>query len=77
MTENDVIAAMKRCYSFCRCIRGLDETEWRLLRLRYGLNGGPKHTLDEIAKELGTNAEAVSAIERGITSTLKTYAYRM
>jgi RNA polymerase sigma factor (sigma-70 family) len=45
-------------------IAELPETERRVLRLRYGLNGSPEpQTLARIGRELGVSAERVRQIE--------------
>jgi RNA polymerase primary sigma factor len=41
----------------------LKPKELRVLRLRYGLDGGPTRTLQEIGRELGISYEAVRQIE--------------
>ena len=54
----------ERCRSAVRRWLGrLDQRERRILASRYGIGGGPKHTLREIGRELGISKERVRQIE--------------
>lgn len=44
-------------------LQSLDERERRILILRFGLEGGEPHTLEEVAKEFGVTRERIRQIE--------------
>jgi RNA polymerase primary sigma factor len=52
-------------------MRVLSPRERQVLRLRYGLAGGPEHTLGEIADQLGVTSERVRQIESAALSKLR------
>jgi RNA polymerase primary sigma factor len=41
----------------------LDQREQSILRLRFGLNGGDKHTLEEVGEQFGVTRERIRQIE--------------
>ncbi|MGL4306606.1 MAG: sigma-70 family RNA polymerase sigma factor [Mycobacteriaceae bacterium] len=49
----------------------LDEREQQVIRLRYGLEDGQPHTLDQIGKTFGLSRERVRQIEREVMSKLR------
>lgn len=49
----------------------LDERERAVIRMRYGLDDGRSHTLDEIGREFGLSRERIRQIERETMSKLR------
>jgi RNA polymerase nonessential primary-like sigma factor len=49
----------------------LEEREQRVLRMRYGLDDGKPHTLDEIGKAFGLSRERIRQIERETMAKLR------
>jgi RNA polymerase primary sigma factor len=49
----------------------LDYREERILRLRYGLNGGEPHSLKEVGELLGLSRERIRQIEKQALATLR------
>jgi RNA polymerase nonessential primary-like sigma factor len=54
-----------------RVLATLDEREQSVIRLRYGLDDGQPHTLDQIGKRFGLSRERVRQIEREVMSKLR------
>jgi RNA polymerase nonessential primary-like sigma factor len=54
-----------------RVLSTLDEREQSVIRLRYGLDDGQPHTLDQIGKRFGLSRERVRQIEREVMSKLR------
>jgi len=54
-----------------RVLATLDEREQAVIRLRYGLEDGQPHTLDQIGKRFGLSRERVRQIEREVMSKLR------
>jgi RNA polymerase nonessential primary-like sigma factor len=54
-----------------RVLGTLDEREQSVIRLRYGLDDGQPHTLDQIGKQFGLSRERVRQIEREVMSKLR------
>ena len=54
-----------------RVLATLDEREQLVIRLRYGLDDGQPHTLDQIGKRFGLSRERVRQIEREVMSKLR------
>jgi RNA polymerase nonessential primary-like sigma factor len=54
-----------------RVLATLDEREQSVIRLRYGLDDGQPHTLDQIGKHFGLSRERVRQIEREVMSKLR------
>jgi len=54
-----------------RVLATLDEREQSVIRLRYGLDDGMPHTLDQIGKRFGLSRERVRQIEREVMSKLR------
>ena len=50
----------------------LDEREQMVVRMRYGLDDGKPHTLDEIGRVFGISRERVRQIERDSMAKLRT-----
>jgi RNA polymerase primary sigma factor len=44
-------------------LKGLTPNERKILRLRYGLDGAPEHSLKEVGKKLGVTYEAIRQVE--------------
>jgi RNA polymerase nonessential primary-like sigma factor len=54
-----------------RVLSTLDQREQSVIRLRYGLDDGQPHTLDQIGKRFGLSRERVRQIEREVMSKLR------
>jgi RNA polymerase nonessential primary-like sigma factor len=54
-----------------RVLGTLDEREQSVIRLRYGLDDGQPHTLDQIGKRFSLSRERVRQIEREVMSKLR------
>jgi RNA polymerase nonessential primary-like sigma factor len=54
-----------------RVLATLDAREQSVIRLRYGLDDGQPHTLDQIGKRFGLSRERVRQIEREVMSKLR------
>ncbi|MGH3757970.1 sigma-70 family RNA polymerase sigma factor [Actinophytocola sp.] len=54
-----------------RVLATLDEREQSVIRLRYGLDDGQPHTLDQIGKRFSLSRERVRQIEREVMSKLR------
>jgi RNA polymerase nonessential primary-like sigma factor len=54
-----------------RVLATLDDREQSVIRLRYGLDDGMPHTLDQIGKRFGLSRERVRQIEREVMSKLR------
>jgi RNA polymerase nonessential primary-like sigma factor len=54
-----------------RVLATLDEREQSVIRLRYGLDDGQPHTLDQIGKRFGLSRERVRQIEREVMAKLR------
>jgi len=54
-----------------RVLGTLDDREQSVIRLRYGLDDGQPHTLDQIGKHFGLSRERVRQIEREVMSKLR------
>ncbi|MET3806649.1 RNA polymerase nonessential primary-like sigma factor [Nakamurella sp. UYEF19] len=54
-----------------KVLRTLDEREQSVVRLRYGLDDGRPHTLDEIGRVFGISRERVRQIERDSMAKLR------
>jgi RNA polymerase nonessential primary-like sigma factor len=54
-----------------RVLSTLDDREQSVIRLRYGLDDGQPHTLDQIGKRFGLSRERVRQIEREVMSKLR------
>jgi len=54
-----------------RVLATLDDREQSVIRLRYGLDDGQPHTLDQIGKRFGLSRERVRQIEREVMSKLR------
>jgi len=54
-----------------RVLGTLDDREQSVIRLRYGLDDGQPHTLDQIGKRFGLSRERVRQIEREVMSKLR------
>ena len=52
----------------------LNERERQVIRLRYGLDGGRTHTLEEIGEQLNVTRERVRQIEARAMEKLRTNA---
>ena len=55
-----------------RVLHTLDDRERSVVRLRYGLEDGRPHTLDEIGRQFGISRERVRQIERDSMAKLRT-----
>jgi len=60
----------------CECVRlamrtHLSPREQTVLRLRYGMDGGPRRTLSQVAGELGITSERVRQIEKSALRRLR------
>jgi len=51
---------------------GLDEREKEVLELRFGLDGGKTHTLEEVAKRFNLTRERIRQIETRALRKLRT-----
>ncbi len=49
----------------------LDERELQIIKLRYGIGGGPERTQRDIAKQLGISRSYVSRIEKSALEKLR------
>lgn len=74
MTNDELIDQMRRSFKFCQMVRSFSDTEWKYLRLRYGLAGNRRHYPREI-EETGLIVGEVERIERRVLRILKTYAH--
>jgi RNA polymerase nonessential primary-like sigma factor len=54
-----------------RVLATLEEREQKVIRLRYGLDDGQPHTLDQIGKRFGLSRERVRQIEREVMAKLR------
>jgi RNA polymerase primary sigma factor len=54
-----------------RALRHLPERERRVLELRYGLDGGPQRTLEQVGKVMGSPREQVRLVQRSAVSRFK------
>ena len=54
-----------------KVLKTLDEREQSVVRLRYGLDDGRPHTLDEIGRVFGISRERVRQIERDSMAKLR------
>jgi RNA polymerase primary sigma factor len=54
-----------------RRLLGLDDREKLILRLRFGLDGSYRHTLDDVAAGLGMSRETVREIEATMLAKLR------
>jgi RNA polymerase nonessential primary-like sigma factor len=54
-----------------RVLATLDDREQSVIRLRYGLDDGQPHTLDQIGKRFGLSRERVRQIEREVMGKLR------
>ena len=58
-----------------RVLATLDDREQKVIRLRYGLDDGQPHTLDQIGKRFGLSRDRVRQIEREVMAKLlRSYA---
>ena len=48
-----------------------DELEKKILELRYGLNDGVQHTLEEVGQEFGVTRERIRQIEAKVHEKLR------
>jgi len=65
--EDKTVTAMLR-----EMVKTLPSREATILRFRYGLDGGPERTLDEVGKKFGVTRERVRQIQNGALHTLRT-----
>jgi len=68
--ETQVVAAFMH-EDINKVLRTLDEREQSVVRLRYGLDDGRPHTLDEIGRVFGISRERVRQIERDSMAKLR------
>jgi len=68
--ENAVVAGFMHD-DIDRVLRTLDDRERTVVRLRYGLDDGRPHTLDEIGRVFGISRERVRQIERDSMAKLR------
>jgi RNA polymerase nonessential primary-like sigma factor len=54
-----------------RVLATLDQREQQVIRMRYGLEDGQPHTLDQIGRHFGLSRERVRQIEREVMSKLR------
>jgi RNA polymerase nonessential primary-like sigma factor len=54
-----------------RVLATLDQREQQVIRMRYGLEDGQPHTLDQIGRQFGLSRERVRQIEREVMSKLR------
>lgn len=54
-----------------RVLATLEDREQKVIRLRYGLDDGQPHTLDQIGKRFGLSRERVRQIEREVIAKLR------
>src|ERR687893_1152984 len=54
-----------------RVLATLEDREQKVIRLRYGLDDGQPHTLDQIGKRFGLSRERVRQIEREVMAKLR------
>jgi RNA polymerase nonessential primary-like sigma factor len=54
-----------------RVLATLEDREQKVIRLRYGLDDGQPHTLDQIGKRFGLSRERVRQIEREVMTKLR------
>ncbi|MDQ2706335.1 MAG: sigma-70 family RNA polymerase sigma factor [Actinomycetota bacterium] len=54
-----------------RVLATLDEREQNVIRMRYGLDDGQPHTLDQIGRRFGLSRERVRQIEREVMAKLR------
>lgn len=68
--ENSVIASL--LHTDVRSVLAtLDDREQQVIRLRFGLDDGQPHTLDQIGKAFGLSRERVRQIEREVMGKLR------
>ena len=54
-------------------LQRLDERERTVIQLRYGLDGNPPKTLDEVSKQIGRTRERVRQIQKKAINKLRAY----
>lgn len=69
--EDDIIEEMEK-EQLREIVKGLDEREKQILKLRFGLDGEETHTLEEIGETFNITRERVRQIEKKSLQKLKT-----
>ena len=54
-----------------RILTGLSEREQKILRMRFGLDDGKTHTLEEVGREFGVTSERIRQIEAKALTKLR------
>ena len=54
-----------------RILTGLSEREQKILRMRFGLDDGKTHTLEEVGREFGVTRERIRQIEAKALTKLR------
>jgi DNA-directed RNA polymerase sigma subunit (sigma70/sigma32) len=67
----DAAAASILPSEVAKMLVALDERERGILRLRYGLDGGPPRTLDQVGRQFGLTRERIRQIEARAMSKLR------
>ena len=57
-----------------KCLESLSERERRVLEMRFGLNGEPPRSLDEVGRAVDLSRERVRQIENQSLKTLRSLA---
>ena len=65
MVENDTLTQVRKM------LAGMDAREATVLRMRFGLDDGQPHTLDQIGRAFKLSRERVRQIEREVMSKLR------
>jgi RNA polymerase primary sigma factor len=60
----DAAQSVSRTAALAECLDSLDDRQRTVLELRYGLDGGPPRTLDEISVVLSVTRERIRQIEK-------------
>ena len=55
-------------------LRDLDPREQKILKMRFGLDDGVTHTLEEVGKEFGVTRERIRQIESKALERIKEHA---
>ncbi len=71
LTPDSIISDLESSQNLTRLIESLDSREQMILHLRYGLDGKPPHTLEEVSKKIGRTRERVRQIQNRALTKLK------
>ncbi len=66
----EAVFAAERCAAVRRALRSLPRRHARVLRLRFGLDGGSGRTCDEVDRVFGLSGERIRQIQEQALATL-------